>query len=819
MLLFDKTKKKTKEKEATARKGRLPVRGAHARTTGLEEEEKKVEQAARRKRRARAEAKDVLSAIGYDAMYADGTAQVEEGLFSQTIEFGDISYQSAREESQQSVFAAMSELYDYFGSETSVQLTITNTPIPEREIGRKRFFEKSDPARRRVRREYNRILNDKMREGVSNLVRHRYLTFLVGADDLDAAAPRLARAAATACRRSPASAARRACSMGSSAWRCSNPSCVRDPSLVLVGQLSHASGLRTKDLIAPSVLDFKPDGRADCYRADGTWCRVLVFRGFGSDLEDDCIANVVDLPMPLNVTLHIHPMGKAAAVAYVKKRIAWMDKEVIDEQMSAVKKGYDFSILPPELSHSKEEAEELLDQLQNKNQRLFTYTGLVFTYADTAEALDHQTRQIMAAARQRSIEVEPLSYRQRQGMNSILPLGLNHVEVSRYMTTAQIAIQMPFASQELNQEGGGYYGQSKQSGNLVICNRKKLASPMGFVCGKPGSGKSFSVKREIMNTILAYPDDEVIVFDPAGEYAPVVEPAGGTCIRFSPDTDTFMNPFDLSDVADKANQAQLAFKIDAILALSSATMAEGREGLPEADKSIISRCVELAYMRCEGKGRLPVLGDFYELLLEQEEPEARDIALRYERYVKGALSFFNHQSNVGFENRITNVDFKDLSQNMRVFGMLTALEAVRNRMYANFERGVTTWLYIDEVQSLFGHPAIISYFSKFWAEGRKFNLICTGITQNSTYMLEHEDARNMVLNSDFVLLHKQSHLDRKSWVDLLALSAQEEGYIDDSIKAGEGLLVAGGVRVPLKDDFPKARSTTCSTPSPRRSPR
>ena len=483
--------------------------------------------------------------------------------------------------------------------------------------------------------------------------------------------------------------------------------------------------------------------------------------------------------MPLNVTLHVHPMGKAAAVAYVKKRIAWMDKEVIDEQMSAVKKGYDFSILPPELSHSKEEAEELLDQLQNKNQRLFTYTGLVFTYADTAEALDHQTRQIMAAARQRSIEVEPLAYRQRQGMNSILPLGLNHVEVSRYMTTAQVAIQMPFASQELNQEGGGYYGQSKQSGNLVICNRKKLASPMGFVCGKPGSGKSFSVKREIVNTILAYPDDEVIVFDPAGEYAPVVEPAGGTCIRFSPDTDTFMNPFDLSDVADKANQAQLAFKIDAILALSSATMAEGREGLPEADKSIISRCVELSYMRCEDKGRLPVLGDFYELLLEQGEPEARDIALRYERYVKGALSFFNH------------------------FGMLTALEAVRNRMYANFERGVTTWLYIDEVQSLFGHPAIIGYFSKFWAEGRKFNLICTGITQNSTCMLEHEDARNMVLNSDFVLLHKQSHLDRKSWVDLLALSAQEEGYIDDSIKAGEGLLVAGGVRVPLKDDFPK----------------
>ena len=804
MLLFDKTNKKPKEKEAAARKGRLPVRGAHARTTRLEEEEKKVEQAARRKRRARAEAKDVLSAIGYDAMYADGTAQVEEGLFSQTIEFGDISYQSAREENQQSVFAAMSELYDYFGSETSVQLTITNTPIPEREIGRKRFFEKSDPRVDEYVEEYNRILNDKMREGVSNLVRHRYLTFLVGADDLDAAAPRLART-------------RGDCMQTLARIRCEARMLDGAERLELVqsqlrpkaeftfswDKLSQLSGLRTKDLIAPSVLDFKPDGRADCYRADGTWCRVLVFRGFGSDLEDDCIANVVDLPMPLNVTLHIHPMGKAAAVAYVKKRIAWMDKEVIDEQMSAVKKGYDFSILPPELSHSKEEAEELLDQLQNKNQRLFTYTGLVFTYADTAEALDHQTRQIMAAARQRSIEVEPLSYRQRQGMNSILPLGLNHVEVSRYMTTAQIVIQMPFASQELNQEGGGYYGQSKQSGNLVICNRKKLASPMGFVCGKPGSGKSFSVKREITNTVLAYPEDEIIIFDPAGEYGNLIEALGGVNVRLAPDADTALNPFDLADVEGRADAAQLAFKIDAFLALSSAMMAESSEGLPEADKSIITRCVEAAYARCSGGEGMPTLSDFHEILVEQPEVEARDIALRYERYVTGALSFFNRQSNVGFHNRITNIDLHDLSTNMRVFGMLTALEAVRNRMYANFERGVTTWLYIDEVQSLFGHPTIIDYFAKFWAEGRKFNLICTGISQNTSHMLTHERARTMVLNSDFMLLHKQASQDLAAWAEMLSLSSAEREYIDESIKAGEGLLVAGGARVPIRDDFPK----------------
>ena len=770
----------------------------------LREQEKELSAKNASKRKARFSARDVNGFIGYDALYHDGIAQVEEGLFSQTIAFSDISYQSAGYESKKVIFSIYCQLFDYFGADTSVQLSVINTPIHADEIGRKVFFEHGAEGMDGYVDEYNRILNDKMREGVSNLVRERYLTYAVGAADVDAAVPKLARMrsditetlARIKCQSRVVKGPERLALLSSQLRPGRRMPCGFEI-------LSPRSGLRTKDIIAPSCIDFKPDGRSDCFRAEGTYGQVLAFRRFGSELSDTVLADIIDLQMPLNVTLHIQAMDKSKAVEFVKRRIAWMDKEIIDEQMTAVKRGYDFQILPPELKYSKEEAEDLLDDLQNKNQRLFMFTGLIYTYADTLEELDDQVERIASTARSGSIDLDVLDFRQRQGLNSVLPLGHNHVDVSRLLTTGQVAIQMPFASQELNQPGGGYYGQSKQSGNLVICNRKMLASPMGFVCGKPGSGKSFSVKREITNTILAYPEDEVIVFDPAGEYSPVTGAAGGMQIRFSADSATFMNPFDLSDVADKADVSQLAFKIDAFLALSSATMAEGSQGLSEADKSIISRCVELAYEQAGTDGRTPQLGDFYDILCAQPEREARNIALRYERYVKGALSFFNHQSNVAINTRITNIDFKDLNANMRVFGMLTALEAVRNRMYANFERGVTTWLYIDEVQSLFGHPAIISYFSKFWAEGRKFNLICTGITQNSVYLLEHEEARNMVLNSDFVLLHKQSPLDRQAWAGMLDLSATESEYISEAIKPGEGLLIAGGTRVPIKDDFPK----------------
>lgn len=799
-----KGKRKAARSKARSHAGAGMLRQMMGGSSNADRSKKAHEEKVAGQKRARAAARDISSFIGYDAIYRDGIAQVEEGLFSQTVEFADISYQSARKESQQNIFTVLSSLYNYFGADSSVQLTIANVPIPDEEIGNKRFFPESDQDTARYAREYNQILNDKMREGVSNLTRHRYLTYMVGAADVDEAVPKLARIKGDV----TDTLSRIRCEAhaldGTERLRAIQSQLrPRSPFTFSWDKISPRSNVRTKDLIAPALIDFKPDGRSDIFKVDKTYGCVLSIRTFGSMLEDHYLANIIDLPMPLSVNLHIQPIAQSDALALVKRQLDWMDKEIIDEQMSAMKKGYDYTILPPELRYSKEEAEELLDFLRNKNERLFVYTGLVYTYADTVEELERQVEQIISVGQGNSLGIEPLYYRQRQALNSVLPLGLNHIDVTRYLTTGQIAMQMPFASLELNQEGGGYYGQSKQSGNLVICNRKKLASPMGFVCGKPGSGKSFSVKREITNTVLAYPDDEIIIFDPAGEYGNLIEALGGVNVRLAPDADTALNPFDLTDVEGRADAAQLAFKIDAFLALSSAMMAESSEGLPEADKSIITRCVEAAYARHAEDGATPTLTDFHGILLEQPEAEARDIALRYERYVTGALSFFNRQSNIGFANRITNIDLHDLSINMRVFGMLTALETVRNRMYANFERGVTTWLYIDEVQSLFGHPAIIDYFAKFWAEGRKFNLICTGISQNTSHMLTHERARTMVLNSDFCLLHKQAAQDLASWAEMLSLSAAEKEYIDESIKAGEGLLVAGGARVPIRDDFPK----------------
>ena len=331
-------------------------------------EAKAREEKARRTSKARNSAKRQLDYIGYDAMYKNGIAQVEEGLFSQTVEFSDISYQSARRDAQENIFSVLSSLYNYFNADASVQLSIANTPIPADVIGSKRFFRHVADVDDGLVDEYNRILNDKLREGVSNLERHRYLTYMVGADDVDAATPKLARIRADVCQ----TLARIRCDArpidGEERLRAMD-SIVRPKKRFEFSwdKLSQFRGLRTKNLIAPNLMDFAPEGRADCFESDGVFGSVLAIRDFGSMLEDYYLANIIDLPIPLVVTLHIQPIAQSDALAMVKRQLDWMDKEIIDEQMAAVKKGYDYSILPPELRYSKEEAEELLDFLRNKN--------------------------------------------------------------------------------------------------------------------------------------------------------------------------------------------------------------------------------------------------------------------------------------------------------------------------------------------------------------------------------------------------------------------------------------------------------------------
>jgi len=791
----------------------------------LQDRDKLLSERTTEQRLARKSARNIVDYIGYNAMYRDGICEIETGLYSSSIAFADTSYHSVRDETKKGIFASLCRLYDQLGPSTLLQMNVINVPLRQDEIGSREFFslEGKSGKVKEDSKLLNSVLNTKMKEGDSNINRYRLLTFSTAAPSADAAVPALKRIESESSRILTG---------------------IKSPTKTLSGEerlkalqsqirpgkpfyfdfdrdVSPRLGMTTKDYIAPLNLDFKPFGHTDCFMTDGMWGQVLVMRDFGAELGDRVLSDIVDLPIALNVSCFAQPMDKAEAIKLVRQTSSFIDMEVIQEQRAAVNKGYDFSIMPHELKRSKEETEDLMDHLQNKNQRLFIFTGLIYTYAESKEKLDEQVLQIMDKARQNSVEIDVLAYQQREALNSILPLGHNHLDISRMFTTAQTAIFIPFATQDLNQPGGIYYGQNKYSGNLVIGNRReRLASPMGFICGKPGSGKSMFVKSEITQTVVQHPEDEIYIIDRAGEYTDIAKRYGGSVVDLAIDSETYLNPFDMVEADGGSFEKQLAFKIDAMLAQAAASAEQAGIMLSEVDQSIITRCVEIVFReaeernkkckkkcKCKNKndcraGKPPLLEDFYNVLKKQDDPEAKMIATKYERFATGVMSYFNNYSNVEW-NRITDFNLKEIQEANLVFALINICEAIRNRMYANFAKGKRTWLYVEEIQSLFKYPTVLEYFSRFAAEGRKFGLILTGITQNSVALLRNEKAETIVLAADFLMLFKQSPVDRQRWVDFRNLSAQEEESIDDSAEPGDGLLLFGDARIPIRGNFPE----------------
>ena len=281
-------------------------------------------------------------------------------MFSSSIAFDDTSYHSVRDEQQKAMFSAITRLYDQFGADTLVQMSVINTPLLKEEVGHRKFFDperQANDAARNDAQVFNNILNDKVKEGVSNIRRNRYLTYSVTADTAEDAARQLSRI--------EVESSRILNSIGSKAHLMNGTqrlsvihSLLNPYKPFLFDYQRDISAKRlqtTKDCIAPTQIDFRPDGHYnDCVKLDnGVYAQVLVMKKFGSELSDRALADMADLPIPMAITWYVQPMDKSKAINYVRTRSAWIDKEIIEEQRSAVNKGYDFSILPQELKYSK----------------------------------------------------------------------------------------------------------------------------------------------------------------------------------------------------------------------------------------------------------------------------------------------------------------------------------------------------------------------------------------------------------------------------------------------------------------------------------
>lgn len=740
--------------------------------------------------------------ISYKEMRPDGICIVRDNYFTKTIQFYDINYQLARNEDKNIIFENYCDFLNYFDKSISVQLSFLNQTMDISDFEKSIAIKPQNDDFDGIRAEYTKMLKNQLARGNNGIVRKKYITFGIEADNIQNAKQRLERIETDIINNFKILGVRAFSLNGMERLELLH-SCFNggENKLNFSWNLIYKTGLTTKDFIAPTSFNFS-DGR--CFRMGGTIGAVSFLHILAPELTDEMLKNFLEIQSALSVNIHIKSIDQSEAIKMIKRKITDLDKMKIEEQKKAVRAGYDMDIIPSDINTFGIDAKKLLEDLQGRNERMFLVTVLIMNTAKTKKALNSAIFEVQSIAQQRNCPLRRLDYQQEDGLMASVPIGINNIGIQRALTTSSTAIFVPFTTQELFSDSPEalYCGLNALSNNMIMVDRKMLKNPNGLILGTPGSGKSFSAKREMTNAFLVTNDD-IYVCDPEAEYNPLIHALRGQVVKLSPTSRDYLNPLDINiNYSDEENP--LALKSDFVLSFCELIIG-GRDGLEPIEKTVIDRSVTRIYQKYfenPTPANMPILEDLYEEIKKQPEQEAGRIASALELYVKGSLNVFNHHTNVDISNRIVCFDIKELGKQLKKLGMLVVQDQIWNRVTINRNEHKSTRYYCDEFHLLLKDEQTAAYSVEIWKRFRKWGGIPTGITQNVKDLLSSAEIENIFENSDYIYMLNQAQGDREILAKKLGISPQQLSYVTQS-GAGEGLLFYGNTIIPFIDRFPK----------------
>jgi len=758
--------------------------------------EKKPKSKKQRKNKKRLIPRTAQKTLPYQCICDDYIFRVVENRYSKTYQFEDINYSIAKQEEQEAIFLGFCSVLNSFDTSADVQVTVYNNKVNKEKFHNMVLLRHKGDDYDHYIDVYNDMLVEKMEQGQNGIIRSKYLTVTVQAADLKAAQSKFSSIDLEL-----TNAFKK---IGSPIIPLTSNERVELLKDIFRGVDEKIPQLTTKDFIrqadraycSPDYFEFKKG----YFMWNEKYARTMFIKDMPSSLQDHLLTDIANTNLNVMVTVNITPVDPYKALKIVNHQLTSMRANKLQAEKKAIQSGYTSDIINEDLKHSLVEAEELLDDLRSKNQKMFLDNVIIMVTADDFDELESNTETIEAVIRKHICSLSTLNFQQEKGLQSVLPLGNCTLKIRRTLTTESTAVLLPFSSKEITHENGMYYGLNALSNNMILFNRLMLKNPNGFILGSPGSGKSFSAKREMLNVFLAT-DDDIIIIDPESEYGNLVAALSGETINVSPASNNFINPLDMSkNYSD--DESPLVMKSDFILSFCECLV--GKQGLSAKEKAIVDRCLTMTYgeyMQDFDVSKTPTLMELYENLKKQPEKEAQGLALSFELYIKGNLNIFAHQTNVNTNNRVVSYDIKDLGKQLKTIGMLIVLDYVWNRITTNRAKGKRTWIYMDEIYLLFANEYSANFLFELYKRARKWGGVPTGITQNVEDLLKSETARSMLSNTDFVMMLNQATSDRVQLAKLLNISENLLGYVTSS-DSGNGLICCGGSIIPFKDKFP-----------------
>ena len=714
--------------------------------------------------------------------------------FSKTYKFSDINYLVASREDKESMFLTYSELLNSLDSGAVTKITINNRRMNQANFETSILMPMQGDFRDEYRGEYNQMLLDKA-TGANGIMQEKYITISVVKKDIEEARAYFSRVGADLISHFAA--------LGSKCVELDATERLRilhdfyrqgeESEFVFNAREMMKRGHSFKDYICPDGIE----KNSDYLKLGGKFCRVLFLKDYASYIKDNMVTELTDFNRNLMFSIDIVPVPTDEAVREVENRLLGVETNITNWQRRQNANNNFSAVVPYDMELQRKESKEFLDDLTTRDQRMMFAVMTLAITADTKEQLDSDTEAVLSVARKHMCQLAVLKFQQLDGLNTALPIGVRKINAFRTLTTESLAVFIPFKVQEIQDKGGIYFGENAISHNLIMCNKANLLNQSSFRLGVPGSGKSFSVKEEIVFLILNT-DDDILIADPEGEYAPLIEAMDGvgSVIRVAAGGKDRLNAMYMVDGYGENNP--IVVKSQFIMSLVERI---DPKGVGAKQKSIIDRCTGDLYEEAEQNGTVPTLAALREKLMEQPEAEAREIALALELFTTGSLDIFGHDSTVDLDKRVVVFDIHGLGEQLKPIGHLVITDTMLNRVTLNWKKGRRTHVFIDEFHVMFENEFSAAFFNSAWRQFRKRNAYPTAITQNVEYLLDSVQASTMLSNSEFIVMLNQAAGDREKLAHLLNISEEQMSYITNA-DAGCGLIKYGSALVPFVNRFP-----------------
>jgi len=743
--------------------------------------------------------KSIQETIEIMKVAENGIFEVARNRFSKCYRFQDINYTTTNEIEQIDIFERYCKFLNSL--DVSFKITINNKNKDMEQVRDFVFLQDMDDGFNHFRKAYNDIMERKIHEGRQGIEQERYLTITIERKNFEEAKAQFATIEASIHKAFNELGAEIVPLTGNERIKVLHDfyHLGEENSFDFDIKTARKVGADFRNDLCNKMMQFYPD----YFKDEKKFCRALFIKKYPSSLSDRFLNEITSLPVHSITSIDVVPIPKDMTTKVLQKKYLGIESDIIKQQRVR-NKNNDFS---SEISYNKriekKEIEEIMDDVRENDQCLYYVAVTIILMADSKEELDSMTETVETIGKRNSVTIEGHYLKQREALNTALPIGVRQVETMRTMLTQSLAVLMPFNVQELNDGSGCYYGINQVSKNINIGNRKKLINGNGFVFGVPGSGKSHFCKMELGQVFLGG-EDEIIIIDPMNEYFDIAHTYGGTVVNMSTYTDNYVNPLDMDvwslDLND--SKGMIREKGEFMLGLCEQCMGES---LNSRQKSIIDRCVRKLYIEIARSREkyVPVMSDFYDILMNQPEEEAKDIALSLGLFVNGSLNIFNHQTNVDVDNRFTVYGIRDLGTELSPITMLVMMESIQNRIIENGKRGIATWLYIDEFHVLLNSEYSAKYLQQLWKKVRKQGGLCTGITQNVVDLLQNYTATTMLANSEFVALLKQANTDSSKMAEVIGVSEAQLRFVTNT-QSGMGLMKCGNVVIPFDNTIEKS---------------